>query len=244
MSQLPSEPQMLYGNIDLNSPPEAHLDSGHDVMPTEIYNVAPREAHTKDFSLIKNGLKYFRVGIDINNFTPFVSLVAKTTNKVVQITGSEFQDLVSEDFYNSVVKNYEKKVAKPLSTGNVQVSVKKYATSNTICVEKENAKIYMALSSWKFIQRIKKMMLMYLAECETLCFQANSGFSDLLTHIKNFCLPHSKDFAQINEAGMYNMLCNAFEGSTIYFPGQLMQEILCYHLDYLRQCIADMLKEN
>ncbi|KAK3931262.1 GPI inositol-deacylase [Frankliniella fusca] len=99
--------------------------------------VLPREVYAKNFPIIKNGLKYFKIGLDLNTFTPCVSLVSETTNKCIGLTITEFKDLVSEETYNMVLENFESKTTKPVELGDVLVSIKAYSTTNNVCVEKK-----------------------------------------------------------------------------------------------------------
>ncbi|KAK3920628.1 GPI inositol-deacylase [Frankliniella fusca] len=86
--------------------------------------VPPREVYAKNFPLIKNGLKYFKIGVDLNTFTPFVSLVSETTSKTIQLSMVELHDLVSEETYHMVLENFESKTTKPVELGDVLVSIK------------------------------------------------------------------------------------------------------------------------
>lgn len=238
LSQPLTEPQMLY---DDNAMDVSSLSFSFDCTPHEKY--FPRESCYQDFPIIKNGLKLIRIGVDLNYFTPFISLMAKTNNKVLYLTPSEFHTLVSEELSSAVVSHYEKKITKPLSFGSVSVSVLKHATSNSICVEKDDVKVYLALSSWKFIQRIKQWAKLYLEQTEGYGEKAASSIGVLLNHAKHFCLPRSKDFEKIPEEEMFFLLSAALHAPGIIFPEQLKQEILIYHLEFVKGQLVEMFKK-
>ncbi len=226
-SPTPLEPQMFYpkGLADYPSP-------GSEPDP-----VPPREVVAKNFPIIKNGKKYFRIGVDINNFTPCVSLVSETTNKVIHFTLKEFEILLSEDIFNTVLKNYENKSVKPVIFGDVEVSIKPYLSSNNISIFRKRSSIYFALSSWKFLQRIKTLVKNYLSDCQTQSFYGSSNFVPLLNHAKHFCAPLALD--KVSESEVFSALSSAFDTQTIFFPESLKQEILCYHLEFLRDKLLE-----
>jgi hypothetical protein len=165
-SPTPLEPQMYYPR-DLASYPSPSSQPDLDPVP-------PREVYAKEFPIIKNGKKYFKIGVDINHFTPCVSLVSETTNKVIYFTVNEFEILSSEDIFNTVLKNYENKCVRPTLFGDVSVSIKPYASSNNVCISKNGSSIYFALSIWKFLQRIKLVMKGNLSACQRTCPEIRS----------------------------------------------------------------------
>ncbi|KAK3910269.1 Angelicin synthase, partial [Frankliniella fusca] len=194
--------------------------------------IPPREVYAKNFPIIKNGMKYFKIDVDINSFTPFVSLVSETS-KTIQLSNKELHDLVSEETFNMVLKNFESKKTKPVELGDVLVSIKAYATTNNVCTKKNNIKVYFAMSSWKFFQRIKQMLKIYLSQCETQCFYCTSNFVPLLTQARNFCLPLLEKIAKMSESDIFTTLINAFDVPNIFFPEEIKQEMLAYHLEFL-----------
>jgi len=231
---MPCEPQMLYPTTINDSPPSS--------QPVETA-VPPRIVSYKHFPIIKNGLKYFKIGVDINTFTPFVALVSETTNKCIGLTITEFGDLVSEETFDMVVKNFESKKPKPVQLGDVLVNIKAYATTNNVCIEKKGIKVYFAMSSWKFIQRIKQLMKNYLSDCQTQSFYGTSNFIPLMTHAKNFCLPLAKDLAKMPESDLFTTLSHAMDVQSIFFPENMKQEMLAYHLEFLRETLLKMIQK-
>ncbi len=225
-------PNNLVGDLDISE----DQPSLHD--PPPLLSCDPtREVFVKEFPIIKNGKKYFKIGVNINDFTPCVSLVSETTNKVIHLTMKEFDILLSEDNFNSVLRNYENKTVKPICFEDVLLSIKPYASSNNICISKNKSSIYFALSSWKFLQRIKLLMRGYLSSCQTQCFYSTSNFIPLLTHAKHFCAPIALD--NVSEGELFSALSKAFDVENIFFPESLKQEILCYHLEFLRDKLLE-----
>jgi len=209
---------------------DAHMPTAHP----------PAGALCRDFPLVKSASKYFRVGIDIKEYSPFVALVKQPHKECITFTVSEFKQMTSEQMihFNGQYSS------DPIRIGTITLSLKQIGNATVLCLDKNNYRVYLAESTWKFVQRIKQIIFTYITQCETLCEKANANFYSLMTHAKYFCLPRwagNTKIPDLNEEGWYEMLYNALNAVQTSFPEPLKQEMLCYHTDYLKETLISMM---
>lgn len=204
------------------------------------------EALYRDFPLVKNASKYFRVGIDTKMFKPFISLVKQPYKECINFTQSEFKHLTSDEINNFVHFSAQVNM-EPIKVGTLSVSLKVIGNCTVMCIEKDNCRVYLAESTWKFVHRIKEILFNYLSQCKAVCVEASSSFNYLMNHAKYFCLPrwggNSAKIPDLNEEEWFDLLSKAFDVTSIPFPESLKQEMLCYQTDYLKETLISMIKQ-
>lgn len=204
------------------------------------------EALCRNFPLVKNESKYLRVGIDVKDFNPFIALVKEPFKECIPFTVSEFKQMTSDQMNNMIRFNGQNN-SDPIKIGTITLSLKQIGNATVMCLDKNNCRVYLAESTWKFVHRIKHLVFPYLSECETWCVRANANFFAIMTHAKYFCLPKwggdNTKTPDLTEEEWYEMLYNALNTTSTSFPELLKQEMMCYHTDFLKETLISMIKQ-
>lgn len=227
----PSGKRSLTNDLSINDtvdiPLNFNMINMYNNSPDSTVYLAPLECAFRDFSLIKDGSKYFRIGVDVRAFTPFVSLVSKGSRQSIHISVSEFLTLVASDTLTDISQQFKGQTDRPpQNVGDIQLSVRKTGQCKTVRIEKNNTRVFLAESTWIFINKMQQLMLCYLSDMENMCKEARNNFSPLVSLAKMICVSNSNYVSE-----------DSFIQCETLFPTILRYEMVCYHSEYVREIL-------
>lgn len=241
------------------SAPPFEASPAVELMPVEVPTGLLRYPSTvleKDFRLTKYGGKVFRIGLDVVDFSPYIILMGEATqkamNKWVRMTVTEFERITSYEFHSHVVNelnNGEKLL--PLFAGGLDITVvsKKSAmkAAPMVSVQRRNSTvcITMALSSWENIMRCKKLMMQKLQKIHALSLEANITWTSSLHNCKDYLVQKGyktkSSLLSLAPDHAENLIANGLSTSTDNFPVKLRDELLCYHFEFVRNKVFELM---
>ena len=194
-----------------------------------------------DFPLTEHAGKAIRVGIDIKNLTPYILLTgSQSTGKVISIRMSreEFETLADPMTIDPILTGLRThKAMNPVCIGGLSIfhcnsvgkDCKPYVT-----VQRDNqTKISLASSSWQNLKKVKTLVQLTLQSLEKVCDEVLSQWTYVINQCQAFC--DVRGYAS-HLLSTEQLLTEAILQTQL--PELLKHEIICYHLEYFRKCVA------
>lgn len=211
-----------------------------NISPPEGMTKYPRCVLVKDFPLTKQHTKVIQMGIDINTMSPYILLLgepnSKGNRKWVRMTTDEFDVLISNEIQQYFMPGLQdQSETAPITVGGLILKLfvhpsLKSMTSVTLQRQNSPIEINLGFASWKMMQRSVGIVRKYLKFLNTCSTQAKNNFPAMKRQCVYYCGQH-----KMSSTDHETLLQDAIKNSSVPFPDSILDEVICYHMDYLRE---------
>jgi len=208
-------------------------------------NMFPMEACYRDYKLTKDGSLAVRIGLDVFNFTPYVLFLGGEYSRGkrlwTRLSVEEFEEMTSDNIYNKIKNNLESETfMEPIHLGDINLEIEVLQTSfhtwaNLFLRRTENkySSIMLDESTWKMLKRALSLIGSSLSDIQSLAHDARLYFPDYINNCKNIAIEKGYPQTLPTEDDALQTIFN--ENTDDSFPLQLKREMICYHMDFLKE---------
>jgi hypothetical protein len=195
----------------------------------------------RDFPLTKNAGKAIRVGIDITDWTPYISLTACQSVgqvNVIRMSREEFDILADSMTIDPILTGLRAhKAMNPVCIGGLNLihcnNDGKYFQPYVTVLRDKQSRLSLGSSSWQNLKRVKALVQLTFEALEKVCEEVSRHWPYVLNLCQAFCDVRGYASQLLTRE---DLLTEAITQSQL--PELIKHEIICYHLDYLLKHVA------